>query len=251
MKTKYLFPKVLPAMTALMLLGSPSLISLKAQSTASKESEKLDGKSSEATSRPVRFRPPAGNSSASARVTGGSRGVGDHKVSLDVLTPDGIGLTTQEQPSLFWYQSQPADAKFELTLVQDDEPEPLVEMTVERSVKAGIQRLRLADQGVKLVPGVEYKWVVALVAADPDARSGDQISSGMIKRIAATPELKARVAKADPAALAGIYAEAGVWYDALAALTDQIEANPDDKQLEAARTDLLEQVNLKLAEAKQ
>src|SRR5580765_3571728 len=60
----------------------------------------------------VKFR-PATSGAPSVRVTGGSRGAGDTSITLDVLAPDETGLTTQEQPSLLWYQSKPAMAKFE------------------------------------------------------------------------------------------------------------------------------------------
>ena len=59
--------------------------------------------------RVVIYRPATGSAPA-ARVTGGSRSSGDTNIVLDVLTPDESGLTTQEQPSLFWYQSKPAEA---------------------------------------------------------------------------------------------------------------------------------------------
>ena len=139
----------------------------------------------------VKFRPPA-TGAASVRVTGGSRGTGDAAITLDVLAPDDIGTTTLEQPSLFWFQSKPGDAKFELTLLQENKVKPLVQVKVERSTKAGIQRLKLADHAVKLTPGVEYQWVVALVT-DADNRSKDLVASGVIKRIEPTPELKEQI----------------------------------------------------------
>src|SRR5215472_13464578 len=73
----------------------------------------------------VKYR-PAVKGAPSVRVTGGSRGSGESSVTLDVLAPDEIGLTTQAEPSLFWYQSKPANAKFELTLLQDNKVKPLV-----------------------------------------------------------------------------------------------------------------------------
>jgi len=193
----------------------------------------------------VKFRPPT-TGAPSVRVTGGSRGSGDTALTLDVLAPDDIGVTTREQPSLFWFQSQPANAKFELTLLQDNKVNPLVQVTVERSSKAGIQRMKLSDHGVKLSPGVEYQWVVALVS-DPDNRSTDLVASGVIKRIEPAAELKERIAKATPMSLPGVYAEAGIWYDALAVLSDQIEAQPENKALRETRADLLRQVGLKAA----
>ena len=193
----------------------------------------------------VKFRPKTGSAS-SVRVTGGSRGSGDAAITLDVLAPDEIGETTMEQPSLFWFQSKPAEAKFELTLLQENKVKPLVQVSIERSSKAGIQRLKLSDHGAKLSPGVEYQWVVALVT-DADNRSKDLVASGVIKRVEAPADLKEKISKAGPASLAGVYADAGVWYDALAVLSDQIDAKPDDKALRQSRADLLRQVGLKSA----
>lgn len=189
---------------------------------------------------------PQTSGDASVRVTGGSRGTGPETVALDVLAPDEVGITTQEQPSLFWFQSKPANARFELTLLQDNKVKPIVDVQVDRASKAGVQRLKLADQGVKLAPGVEYQWVVALIT-DPDNRSKDLVASGVIKRSEPSAELKEKLGKADTASLPGIYAEAGIWYDALAALSDQIDAHPDDQALRQTRADLLRQVGLKTA----
>jgi Domain of Unknown Function (DUF928) len=193
----------------------------------------------------VKFRPQT-TGAASVRVTGGSRGTGDAAITLDVLAPDGIGTTTQEQPSLFWFQSKPADAKFELTLLQENKVKPLMQVKVEHSSKAGIQRLKLSDHGVKLNPGVEYQWVVALVT-DPDNRSTDLVASGVIKRVPPGADLKERISQATPAALANLYADAGIWYDALAAVSDQIEAQPKNKSLRQTRAELLRQVGLNTA----
>jgi len=191
------------------------------------------------------FRPPT-TGAETVRVTGGSRGTDIATITLDVLAPDDVGLTTQEQPSLFWYQSQPADAKFELTLLQDKQIKPLVQVKVDRASKAGIQRLKLSEHGVKLTPGVEYQWVVALVT-DPDNRSTDLVASGAIKRIEPAADLQAKISQTPPASQASLYAETGIWYDALAAVSDQIEAQPENKTLRQTRADLLQQVGLKAA----
>lgn len=95
---------------------------------------------------------------------------------------------------------------------------------------------------------MEYQWVVALVT-DPDNRSTDLVASGAIKRVEPAAELKEKISRAAPAALPGIYAEAGIWYDALAAVSDQIEAQPDNKAVRESRSDLLGQVGLKAAAA--
>jgi len=199
-----------------------------------------------AASSSIVFKPKGGL--PAARVTGGSRGSGDAAVTLDVLAPDETGLTTQEQPSLFWYQSKPAKARFELTLIEQDKTKPVFAVNVDRASNAGIQRLRLADQGVKLAIGVEYKWVVALVT-DPNNRSTDLVASGFIKRVEPPAELKTKLAGASARSAPAIYAEAGIWHDAVSSLSDLIDANPGDKALLAERADLLRQAGLKAAAA--
>jgi hypothetical protein len=193
----------------------------------------------------IKYR-PASTGTPSVRLTGGSRGTGDASVILDVLAPEDVGLTTQEQPSLFWYQSKPAKAKFELTLLQEDRLEPLVQVSGEHALQTGIQRLRLSEHNAKLAVGVEYQWVVALIT-DPDNRSSDLVASGVIKRIEPPAALKRQIESASRASLAGVYAEAGIWYDALSSLTDQIEAAPANKALQEARADLLRQAGLKVS----
>jgi hypothetical protein len=200
---------------------------------------------STASAAPVRFRPPT-KEATSVRVTGGSRGSGESTVTLDVLAPDETGLTTQEQPSLFWYQSKPANAKFELTLLKDNTVKPIVQVQIDRSTKAGIQRLKLSDYKAKLDVGVEYQWVVALIT-DPDNRSKDLVASGVIKRIEPSADLKTKLASASPIATPSVYADAGIWYDALSVLSDQVDANPSDQTLRQTRADLLRQVGLKTA----
>ena len=71
--------------------------------------------------------------------------------------------------------------------------------------------------------------------------------TGVIKRVEPSADLKEKVAKATPASLASVYAEAGIWYDALAVLSDQIDVQPENKSLREIRSDLLRQVGLKAA----
>jgi allantoicase len=163
-----------------------------------------------------------------------------------VLAPEQVGLTTQEQPSLFWYQSRPSEAKFELTVLEENRSTPLLHVKLDRAVDAGIQRIKLSDKGVKLAPGVEYEWVVALVT-DSTNRSSDLVSNGVIKRVEPDATLKDRIDGASPERRPAVFAEEGIWYDALAALSDRIESQPENAAWRDARADLLTQVGLDAA----
>jgi Domain of Unknown Function (DUF928) len=183
-----------------------------------------------------------------SRVDGGSRGSGVSLTCLTVLAPDGTALTIQDQPSLFWYQSQPADTHFELTVLVENTVQPLLHVRLPDARKAGIQRINLADHNVKLSAGVEYEWVVALIV-DQDSRSKDVVASGWIQRVEPSPSLKSQLAGATKAELPSLYAAEGIWLDALAAESDLIEARPDDKPLQEERAALLDQVGLTNAAA--
>jgi hypothetical protein len=54
-----------------------------------------------------------------------------------------------------------------------------------------------------------------------------------------------RVRDADPGAVASIYAKAGLWYDALGAVSDEIERSPGNASARQARETLLGQVGLR------
>jgi len=177
------------------------------------------------------------------RIDGGSRGSGVSLICLTVLAPDHTGLTVQEQPSLFWYQSEPADVPFELTILEDKKPQPVLDVKLPNARNAGIRRLKLSDYHVTLSPGIEYEWVVALVV-DRDSRSRDVVASGYIERAAPSASLSARLANASKTDLPGIYAEEGIWYDALEAASDLVDTQPGNVSWRAERADLLQQAGV-------
>jgi hypothetical protein len=91
-------------------------------------------------------------------VGGGTRGPGQRDVFvLSVLAPDHSGLTSSEQPSLYWFISNPTSLPIELTVMEPDGIQPILETRLPAPNKAGIQQVRLADYKVHLKPGVAYR----------------------------------------------------------------------------------------------
>jgi hypothetical protein len=114
-------------------------------------------------------------------------------------------------------------------------------------VPAGIHPLRLDGTSARLEPNVEYQWSVTAIVSTREP-SRNIVASGMVKRIAPSDARRAIPAgSADTAAAA--YAEAGIWYDAVDALSQAIQRAPEDRALRMRRGDLLEQVGLKDAAA--
>ena len=191
------------------------------------------------------YRPPMRGAPV-ARIGGGTRGIGETTLELVVLAPDHTGLTTKEQPTLYWYVSEPVPARLEVTVINDEAIDPELEEVVATPGHAGIQKIDLAKSGTKLEPGLEYRWFVSVVA-DPGQRSNDIVASGTIQRITPEGSLKTRIAGADERTLVRIYAEEGVWYDAIDGLSRMIEKSPNDSALREQRAVLLEQVGLQTA----
>ena len=195
-----------------------------------------------ATDAPV-YKPPV-RGAPGGRVGGGTRGVGrEPAFVLSVLAPNHTGLTTSEEPALFWFISSASSYPVEVTLVDPQKTDPLLELRIDPPVAAGVHRLRLADHKIKLAPGAAYQWYVAVVP-DTGRRSKDILAGGMIERVATPDGLAAQVTRTGKRDLPALYANAGLWYDALAALGDLIEASPQDRALLDQRSQLLRQIGL-------
>ncbi|SPF48699.1 conserved exported hypothetical protein [Syntrophobacter sp. SbD1] len=177
------------------------------------------------------------------RVAGGTRGNGDGLPGLSVLAPDHVGLTAQEQPSLYWLLSGPANCPIEFTIIEAQAVQPLLEVRIKPAVQMGLQCIRLADYGLRLKTGVQYGWFVTLVP-DPDRRSKDVVAGGVIERVDLSGGVRAKLDQAGKKNAPFVYAEAGLWYDAISAVSDLAAAAPGDAVVRKQRMALLRQVGL-------
>lgn len=177
------------------------------------------------------------------RVGGGTRGTTNGGLLVSVLAPDHRGLTLNEQPSLYWFVSSGTSFPVELTLMDPRATRPLLETRIPGPIGPGVHRTRLADYGVRLEAGVLYRWSVAVVR-DEERRSKDIVAGGAIERIEPEAELRAKLGRTGMCALPALYADASLWYDALAAVSDLIEAAPQDPELKRQRAALLTQIGL-------
>ena len=189
------------------------------------------------------YKPPL-RGAPGGRVGGGTRGIPGETIKLSVVAPDHTGLTTEESPTLYWFVSKATDLPVEVTVTDPDETSPVLELRLSGPSAAGVHKIALADHGVRLRPGVTYQWYVALVP-DPQRRSRDILAGGTIQRVALADDVRAKLTQAQPAERPAIYAEAGLWYDALAEIHRLIATAPGDAALKEQRAALIGQVGLK------
>jgi len=131
-----------------------------------------------------------------------------------------------EQPALFWFVSTAVNDPIEFSLTDEDEKviRPLLETRIAPPVQPGLHQVRLVDSGVRLEAGKRYQWSVA-VLCDPEHPSNDIVAMGAIER-SERPD------------------EAGLWYDEVMAISEQIQSAPSDMNLRKKRALLLDQVKL-------
>jgi hypothetical protein len=101
------------------------------------------------------------------------------------------------------------------TLTSESEIDPIAEVELGKLSEVGIQRIDLARYDVRLVPGTEYEWAIAVVV-DPEHRANDVITVGWITVVDEPPGLESN---------ARSFAANGLWYDALAAASDDFRDN--------------------------
>lgn len=186
------------------------------------------------------YKPPV-RGAPGGRVGGGTRG-GDQTFTLSVLAPNHTALTGKEQPDLYWYVSKPISTPILFTL-SDDGVKPVVEQTLAPSLDVGIHRIRLADFGVQLAIGKQYRWFVSLVS-DSERPSRNILAGATIERADPLVAETMPSMKGDRTGETNRLAEAGHWYDAIAILSDEIDRHPSEPSLRTQRAGLLQQVGL-------
>lgn len=184
------------------------------------------------------YKPPAVGMPAST--TGGApRGM---RVST-LLAPKHVGLTTQAQPTLYWHLAQPIAGTVEFALAESGQKEPAWRVALPSSPKVGLHAVRLNEYQIRLRPGAQYEWSIE-AAPPPGSRDEPTIARAAIRRIEASAQLTRRLRHAPTQEAVFIYAAAGVWYDALDAVSQAIAAHPDAPMLRAQRAALLTEVGL-------
>ncbi|GKS57030.1 hypothetical protein YTPLAS18_05570 [Nitrospira sp.] len=158
------------------------------------------------------------------------------------LVPKHIGLTATGQPVVYFFVSRPTTAPVLFALIDVHSLEVIRAVTLPAPERAGIHAVRLRHHGVTLRPNVEYRWFLSLLV-DLAAPVHDEVASGWIERV--TPQYASSEVP-EPMSLQAVhfYAAQGLWYDAIAVISELIALRPLDETLHRQRAALLHQVDL-------
>jgi hypothetical protein len=149
---------------------------------------------------------------------------------------------------LYWYLSQETRHPVEVILTDQLSVKPHLAIRLNPPLQPGLQRVRLADHNIRLTPGVLYTWSVSLIR-DAAQRSSDVLTAGTMERVELPEALRRQLVHANKMTAARLYATEGLWYDTIAALSELIDARPQDIALRQQRATVLEQEGLTAAAA--
>jgi hypothetical protein len=167
------------------------------------------------------------------------------KIKLTALVPESqIGRTVSEYPVFFFYLPK-ADTQLAEFFLEDEKENLIYQTTLKINNSPGVMSVSIpANKNLSpLQVGKNYRWSISLIC-DTQDRGTDVFAVGMVRRIELSAEILRELETADPRQKTVIYAENGIWQDALSTLAAARRANPNDTGLAADWKSLLDSVKL-------
>lgn len=246
-------------------IQEPALVQAQTRTPPSTQKPVQPTSSQRNKSRPV-FRwqkPPGGLSTIPGRVEGmGSRNLCPlREMTLRALVPykqrelpdnklssqpsiDVLGLTTDERPTFWFYLPYTKDmANFSAEFIlQDSDDNQVYQQAITLPTTPEIISVNLPSTVMPLKVNKNYHWFFVVNC------SGEEnvpiYVEGDIQRINLNPSLVADLATATQRDKVAIYAENGIWFDALTLLVKLRQEHPDDASLVSDWFSLLDSINV-------
>ncbi|MBN3926228.1 DUF928 domain-containing protein [Nostoc sp. NMS4] len=195
--------------------------------------------------------PPGG------RVRGGAKrgepGCPTSKIDLTALVPSTEepnsvinvwGQTTVERPSWFFYVPYTKNSPYAVEFVlQDSDANEIYQKAIALPDKPGIIRVSLPSNTPALAVDKQYRWFFS-INCDQQKNSPPTFVEGVIQRIELNPATLKELETAEPLKRYAIYAQKGIWYEALTTLAELRQKNPQDAAPKAEWRNLLGSIRL-------
>src|SRR4028119_1759728 len=167
------------------------------------------------------------------------------QASFTALVPENKrGRTVSDYPTFFFYLPQP-NAELAEFILEDENGNLIYGQALTIKNLSGVIGVSIpANTNVPpLEVGKKYTWKFTVVC-DPEDRSSDQLETGIVRRVELSPDILSELDAADPRQKTVIYAENGIWQDALGNLAAARRANPNAPVLKTDWESLLDSVTL-------
>lgn len=197
--------------------------------------------------KPLVYTPPL-RGAPSLRVGGATRSLKKQDArrqpkNVQVLAPPHTGLTISGKPTLYWFVAKPGKVRFELAIRVNGVFRTVFRRDLAKWANPGIHAVDLADHKFSLKIDTEYRWLVAVVD-DAGRRVKDMAASGTIRRISPRSSLVKKLSERSGTPKFYVYAEEGIFYDAVDELSKGIALRGDDRKLRQLRASLMDQIGL-------
>lgn len=166
-----------------------------------------------------------------------------NSATLTTLAPySHVGQSSATNPTFTWYIPDQESYLMEFWLYEFDpssyEGKGKQVYQAKLVSSAGIMSHALPTKQISLTPGKTYIWQVALIC-NPNSPSQSLVVNNQIKIVEVDPTLKTQLNNnSDRLTKANIYAQAGLWYDALA----EVATMPQDPQAQGFTFKLISQL---------
>ncbi|MDZ8055926.1 MAG: DUF928 domain-containing protein [Aulosira sp. ZfuVER01] len=178
---------------------------------------------------PARGLPPA---SAGGATRGSSSCVQKNQLLTPLIPQENIGLTFSEHPTFFWHvpPSTVKTAQFVILAEAEknnEDDDVIYETILNLPTKPGIMKLTLPASASPLKVGKRYHWYLTLVCDEQNPTKNPNLE-GWVERTQPEPTLSKALAQADLRKRPALYADAGIWHEALTSLIELRCAEPNN-----------------------
>ncbi|QIR37903.1 DUF928 domain-containing protein [Tolypothrix sp. PCC 7910] len=202
---------------------------------------------SQAFKPPQRGLPPA---SAGGATRGSSYCVQKNQLLTPLLPKENLGLTFAERPTFFWRvpTSSVKTAQFvilgESNKASTDDDDVVYETTLNIPAKPGIMKFALPATAAPLKVGKRYHWYLTLVCDEQNPTRNPNVE-GWVERAQPEATLTKALQQADAFKRPRLYAEAGIWHEALTSYVELRCSDPNNLKVKADWGQFLQSVGLK------
>jgi hypothetical protein len=161
---------------------------------------------------------------------------------ISLMPKQKLGLTYKERPTFFWHKSQKNLQTAEFLLL-DDKDNLIYETELTLPEKQGIFAFTLPSEAPGLKVNNRYHWFLSVNCSSEETDDIVTIE-GWVERSKPNLAVQLKLNKLEPKELSTIYADAGIWHDAITYLAEKRCIAPNDSNVLLYWKQLLTSVGL-------